>query len=1072
MEGSPKGSAKRVELRKVFESSGFFVLRSALLPFAELTEWNRPIEQPQLDWVHARAERVLRLRQAFERKELREALFFASPELERCLDAWLSGSRSDPKLERTLSRYFQRMAGRQTPFGLCAGISFGQVAERDRFELDGRDGYHRHVRPGMGYLVQLLSALARRDSVHDKIRYEPNVTLHRVFGRFRFAAVEFTGELDEPKAYPVVDVEPTPHLEAALERAAGGATPAEISAALEPLVGCGAEVEEFVRGLVENQILVPVWLPRVSGAEPFAAAVATLAEHPELSSEAERLGSVCRSLAELDGAVLGQNTERYRSLAEQLPALPTPAEPAHLFQTDLIKPATELTLSGALVQKLLRAAELIQRTSLAPADPRLADFCARFSERYGSRYVPLLEALDADLGVGFEAFHSQGEAALLEGLSLGSAQAALYPFTALEELRQRILSQALLGGGFSYEIDPETLDLFPKRSAGEPPESFAVAAMLAQRVGEPLRVIAPFVISPSGVVTLARFCHADRELAQAVKAHLELEQARAGDCLLADVAYLPQRAANLVLRPVLRSYEIAYGGKSGAAPDRQIPVTDLCVGIELGRVTLRSQSRQKRVAVRITNAHNSQGPWNLPLYRFLGALQGSGQGQLASSWSWGTLEHSPFLPRIGHEDIVLSRARWTLWESDFKALVGAEARSAFADVQTLRARLGLPRWLTLVEGDQRLVVDLDNVLSVEVLVHELRGKLRVVLEELLPSPDELVARGPEGAFVSEVVVPFVRREAALRTSDPPSVARPWGVENGAGRDRSYGPGSEWLYAKIYASSSQHAEILAEIKRTVLEPLIGEAVSQWFFVPYADPEPHLRIRFRGEPRALLETVLPELKRSLDPWLKSGRAWRFQLDTYEREVERYGGPLGIELAEQLFGADSDAVSSLLPLCADDEDLRWQLTLVGIDRLLRDLGLSLTERAALTRTVADDYGTEFGVTSDAWKKIGAKYRPHAAWLGELLWRPEAHCEGPLALGFAALRERSERLQPVCAALERLQGGGNLHTERNDLARSFIHMHAVRMLGQEVRSYELLIYDFLRRLYAAQSARKAPGP
>ena len=42
----------------------------------------------------------------------------------------------------------------------------------------------------------------------------------------------------------------------------------------------------------------------------------------------------------------------------------------------------------------------------------------------------------------------------------------------------------------------------------------------------------------------------------------------------------------------------------------------------------------------------------------------------------------------------------------------------------------------------------------------------------------------------------------------------------------------------------------------------------------------------------------------PLLDAGLLWRVQLDTYEREMERYGGEAGIGLAERVFHADSYA------------------------------------------------------------------------------------------------------------------------------------------------------------------------
>ncbi len=68
---------------------------------------------------------------------------------------------------------------------------------------------------------------------------------------------------------------------------------------------------------------------------------------------------------------------------------------------------------------------------------------------------------------------------------------------------------------------------------------------------------------------------------------------------------------------------------------------------------------------------------------------------------------------------------------------------------------GLPRWVSLVDGDNVLPVDLDNVVSVDTFVRTVRHRDGVLLEELYPGPDELVASSPEGDHAVEVVVPLL-----------------------------------------------------------------------------------------------------------------------------------------------------------------------------------------------------------------------------------------------------------------------------------------------------------------------------
>jgi class I lanthipeptide synthase len=137
----------------------------------------------------------------------------------------------------------------------------------------------------------------------------------------------------------------------------------------------------------------------------------------------------------------------------------------------------------------------------------------------------------------------------------------------------------------------------------------------------------------------------------------------------------------------------------------------------------------------------------------------------------------------------------------------------------------------------------------------------------------------------------------------------------------------------------------ELLRDLIAPIVAQlrtsgAVERWFFVRYADPDWHLRLRLAGDRKRLRVEVEPALTEALDTFLADGRVWRIQLDTYEREVERYGGPEGMQLAEEAFCADSDVALGILALTAGERglDARWRLCLAGIDLLLDDLGLDM--------------------------------------------------------------------------------------------------------------------------------------
>jgi thiopeptide-type bacteriocin biosynthesis protein len=448
------------------------------------------------------------------------------------------------------------------------------------------------------------------------------------------------------------------------------------------------------------------------------------------------------------------------------------------------------------------------------------------------------------------------------------------------------------------------------------------------------------------------------------------------------------------------------------------------------------------------------------VYRFLCSLQRQG---VASdlTWDWGPLGQAPFLPRVVAGRVVLARARWRLAEEDLTPLRSKDAVEQFAAVQRTRARRRLPRYVALADGDNELVIDLDNVLCVEALVDQVKSRTTAVLVELFPRPSELCVSGPEGAFVHEVAIPFVRGAApvgpAVEDHRPASTNR-----------RRFPPGSEWLYLKLYGGTAGADEVL-DVAGSALDAYVTTgAADSWFFIRYSDPDPHLRLRVHGTGDALHAAVGPGLQALAASLVDSGHLWRVQLDTYEREVERYGGEQAVELAEAVFFADSRAALAAVRRLPGDEgaDLRWRVALRGVDLLFDDLGLTPEEKRMLARAARDGYRREFSVGRQFHANVSHRFRSERAALEELLDPAHEHA-GPLRSLSAAFAIRSASIADVGDALRALARRKALTSSLLDVAMSHAHMHVNRVLRSAHRAQELVLYEFLDRLYTAAAAR-----
>jgi thiopeptide-type bacteriocin biosynthesis protein len=1066
-----------------YTPSGFFVLRTPLLPFEELAAWGEGLEavgalgdsqglEEALERDRARLR--ARLLAAVSRPEVRDAIFVASPSVDEALEVWQKDpdSRQGRKLEPAVVAYFSRAAARATPFGLFAGCTTGTIDTQTRLHLKARAWYRRHSRLDMDYLWALAEAVERDPQLRRLFVYEPNSSLYETAGRLRLAEARLTAT---GRSYHLVAVDKSPYLTAVLERARGGTT---LEAAAEVLVDdeiSQAEAEEFVAELVDNQLLVSDARPVVTGDEPVHGLVATLRVHAETARIAERLDEARAALEAIDAAGLGASPDRYRAVASVLGELPAQPDLSRLVQVDLVKPAQEATLGSRVVSEITRGVRILHQLAPPQGPDGLARFREAFSKRYQTREIPLVEALDEEIGIGFERSGSPlAEASpLLAGLPFPGGDPEAMPWTGRDGLLLGKLAYALAEGAGEIALEASDLEVLAPPPRRPLPDAFYVVATVAAESNRAIaqgafRVLLQGLDGPPGALMLGRFCHADQTLDEFVRAHLRAEEACRPEQVFAEIVHLPDgRTGNILCRPVLREYEIPYLGRSGALADRQLPVTDLLVSVRNDRVVLRSRRLGREVVPRLTTAHDED--WrNLGVYRFLCALQRQDVvSELA--WDWGPLRDAPFLPRVVSGRLVLSRARWNFTEAELLALGQARGADQFAAVQAWRAERRLPRYVALVDRDHQLVIDLDNVLSVEALARQLRGRRQAVLVEMFPDPDVLCVTGPEGRFVHELVVPFVQAAPPRPESD---IAVPQ-VTSSLAR-RRFPPGSEWLYAKLYTGTGTADQLLNHVVGPLVRSwLASGAADGWFFIRYADPDWHLRLRLHGEPGRLHGEVLPGLEAAAAPLLETGQLWRIQVDTYEREVERYGGDRGIELAEQLFAADSEAVLTILGSLSGDAglDLRWRLAMAGIDLLFEDLGLTLEEKRAVARRARENFGREFGVDGSFRGQVGQRYWAERVRL-EALLDPGQAPSAPLAAGLEALRRRSLQLVPVTAELRQLSQGGRLSATLADIARSVAHMHVNRLLRSAHRAQELVLYELLDRAYSSRAGRRSVVP
>ena len=1038
------------------EHSGFFVLRTPASPVSDWLDFGAGLTAAaSRDRECWRAERDLlrqRLRRIVTRADVAEAIFVASPSLSASIAEWLrdaDGERGQ-KVERALVRYVARMTGRATPFGLFAGWSLGALeAPSTELRLLERARDRRHCRVDNDLLASLTATLADDVAIRRQLRVAANDTIYRIDTQLRYVTRRFAGGA---RVLELAAVDADEHVLAALARAADEPTAGELARALATDADVELdEAQEFVDELLTEQLLLSQLELPVTGGSPLAAVIAALP--PAAERVRDVLVAVQAELRALDEEPIGAPVERYHSLTHRLAQLAEPS--SRTLQIDLQRPTDRLGLGAAPLAELMRAVELLHRIARRPPDP-LAEFRTAFHERYGTREVALVEALDEESGVGFDRSNESAidPSPLLAGLRFGSSAADETRFTARDS---HLLRRLDVRGGGELHLDDEDLAALADPDPLPLPDAFTVRATIsaassaAVAAGDYL-IHLQGVNGPSGANLLGRFCGADEALRAAVARHLRAEEAHRPDAIFAEILHLPEgRLGNVVLRPTLRGHEICVLGRSGLPRAQQLTLDDLRVSVRGDRVILRSARLDREILPRLTTAHNFATRRSLGVYRFLCALQH--QGTAGASFHWGPLANAPVLPRVRHGRVVLSLARWSLDARSLAPLGEGDAAARFFAVQRLRAALGLPRRVALVESDHVLPIDLDHALSVESFVQLVHRRQLAVLTESFPDPDRLCVESPAGRFTHELLIPLHRRTppapaaSATRSSRTPSTLQ-----------RRFIPGSEWLSFKIYPAID-----LEQLLVRVLAPIIDEVVARgaadrWFFLRYRDPAGHLRLRFGGARQRLTTEVLPAVSAALEPLVADGRVWRVQLGTYDREIERYGGDAAMPFCEEIFCADSEAVLALLR-APHAPDQRWQWALRGMDLLLDDLGLDLPAKASISERARELFFADSGGDPTLARSIGARHRA----LRDQLATVFADDDRLDPRARPAWRRRTERIAKL-----RARPDWPAAPLRAEVAGSLLHMHANRMLRGASRAQELVLYDFLFRHYLSLGKRR----
>ncbi len=278
--------------------------------------------------------------------------------------------------------------------------------------------------------------------------------------------------------------------------------------------------------------------------------------------------------------------------------------------------------------------------------------------------------------------------------------------------------------------------------------------------------------------------------------------------------------------------------------------------------------------------------------------------------------------------------------------------------------------------------------------------------------------------------------------------------------RTFILGDSWCYYKLYTGFKEADNIIKDTLLPVANYLLdNKFIDGWFFIRYTDPKFHLRFRFHvKDDRGLIKSIM-KLNEELQYYISNDIIWKVQIDTYQREIERYGEEV-IELSERIFFYDSNMIAKILNMDINDKE-RELISFKIIDSFLNVFKIDDQDKLSILRELQLGYKNEYNIKGTWNDQFSNKYRELRKNLEDIL------SQEPKNVNIIKYLDLIKEKELIISSIP-LEISNLLPEEKfQSFLKSHIHMMINRLFRTQQRIYELVIYDCLSRYYSSFLAR-----
>jgi lantibiotic biosynthesis protein len=951
------------------------------------------------------------------------------------------------KVANSLIRYFLRMSYRATPFGLSAGISLASYKDADCLQ---KIVYrHRSVKIDSAVISNILKEINSDKNIRELFTFYSNNTLFLKNGNYRFFE---KNELKNSFDFSLTKVEGNDFLDEILKVSISGVTLNEIRTFLQGDEELESdEIEEFIEELINSQLIVSYLqydvlnvnfdidlinqlkdLYTKSRIKDLQPVITLLSRVKELCEELEKLELESPNslpiINELDLLLKDYNDSEITAV-----------------QIDLIE-ESNFSLPFREKKYIEKNINIFHKLNFQiNKRKKLTEFKKEFLNRYGNRAVSLLEVLDLEIGIGYPVnLKANAKSSLLDRVQV--ADKNIPHENSIKEWDKFLLEkyeQYLSNKASTITIKSSDLN-FIDAIYEEHSQSMLFSAQLYESEPEKYEYFVSAIRKGTAQFSAGRFAYKSEEMKKYMSevANYEMNQL-CDNQIYAEIKHYSQpRLGNISQRPNHYDYFIPIYDNGFGASDFEIALSDLYIYIDNDAVILYSEKLNKQIIPKVSCAQNT-ALLTCSIYNFLGEVI---DDSFMTYWDWGFLNNKFHLPRVQYGNFILSKERWIL--NPRVIYSKAKTTDVLKDFISLNS---IKRYVTLNSaGDNFLPLDLESEISINLIHDELIKDNIVTLEESINLVNDKAAiKNDFGKTTNEIHIPILsEKSGGPKRYELEKIKA--SITNTNEKSYKLFPDKSSLYFKIYVKNEQVDRLLIEKIFSLTSGLVYlKKCDYYFFIRYKDPEYHFRIRFfsnKLDIDYIVNSINSVLKEEIDSYIVD----KIQIDTYERETERYGGTIGMAISEKIFYYDSVCVLETLLWIEknDKEQDKWLIAMQGVHHLFEDFSVQIDNRIKKLEQLRDYYYEEVANKSEVNKQVFFLFQENKQRIDMYM-----NVEEFKKHFFSYFETRSLKNKVYINDLNQ----NNVSYS----AENYIHMFLNRFFENNPNQQELIIYDLLIRYY-----------